>query len=94
MNKYEVLLRLWEWLDDVFVIPEIQMQENDINLPSWSPWASSIVLVKKKNGMLRFSVDYRSLNSYSDSLATSGQARFFSTLDLASGYHLLRQKIR
>ena len=35
------------------------MQERDIIQPSNSPWASPIVMVKKKNGTFQFCVDYR-----------------------------------
>ena len=65
--------------------------------PSNSPWASAIVLVRKKYGRLRFCIDLRRLNNrtvkdaYSlpkiesilDSLIG---ARVFSTLDLKAGY--------
>ena len=39
-----------------------QMQENGVIQPSSSPWASPIVLVRKKNGTMCFCVDYRKLN--------------------------------
>jgi len=66
--------------------------------PSQSEWASNIVIVKKKDGTLRFCVDYRQLNertvkdSYplpriDDCLDCLGGAQWFSTMDLRSDYH-------
>ncbi|CAJ0648430.1 9416_t:CDS:2, partial [Entrophospora sp. SA101] len=81
-----------------FIKEEIQqMLENGIIRESTSSWASPIVVVKKKNNKLRFCVDYRKLNAYTeqdkyplpliadifDSLEGS---KYFSSLDLASGY--------
>ena len=74
------------------------MQKHGIVEPAASPWASNIVLVKKKDGTLRFCVDYRRLNSVTkqDSYplplidnclnALSGSS-WYSTLDLRSGYY-------
>jgi len=36
-----------------------EMEKHGIVDPADSPWASNVVLVKKKDGSLRFSVDYR-----------------------------------
>ena len=74
-----------------------EMLENNIIQPSFSPWSSRIVLVKKKDGKLRFCIDYRGLNSITkkdvyplpridDSLAMLQKGKFFTTLDLYAGY--------
>ena len=65
--------------------------------PSNSPWASAIVLVRKKDGRLRFCIDLRRSNNRtvkdtynlpkSESILDSlFEAKIFSTLDLKAGY--------
>ena len=64
---------------------------------SCSPWASAIVLVRKKNGKLRFCLDLRKLNSKTlkdsyalprieQTLESLAASMVYSTLDLTSGY--------
>ena len=72
------------------------LKENVIK-PSTSPWASCIVMVKKKDGSNRFCVDYRKLNDstikdayplprVAKSLDQLSGSQWFSCLDLNSGY--------
>ena len=74
-----------------------KLMDRGIIEPSDSPRASDVVLVYKKDGTKRFCVDYRGLNSVTikdaypvpridDSLDAVSGARWFSTLDLSSGY--------
>ena len=78
-----------------------RMLEEKIIEPSKSPWASPVVLISKKDGSVRFCIDYRKLNLLTtkdvyplpridDSLAALSGGKFFSTLDLTSGYHQIR----
>lgn len=65
--------------------------------PSNGPWASPVVLVTKKDGTVRFCLDYRKINDVTvkdsqplpridDSLDALSGSKWFSTLDLKSGY--------
>ena len=78
-----------------------KMQDTGVIEPSSNPWSSPVVMVRKKDGTLRFCVDYRELNKVTkkdtyplphvdDLLDEIGDARYFSTLDLASGYWQIR----
>ena len=40
-----------------------EMRENGICRPSKPPWGSDVVLVRTKEGRMRFVIDYRQLNS-------------------------------
>ena len=75
-----------------------EMERHGIIEPTASPWASNVVLVRKKVGSLRFCVDYRRLNAitYKDSypsplidncLNALAGSSWFSTLELHSGYY-------
>ncbi|KAD6794787.1 hypothetical protein E3N88_05683 [Mikania micrantha] len=69
--------------------------------PSVSPWGAPVLFVKKKDGSMRLCIDYRELNKITirnryplpriDDLFDQLQgAKFFSKIDLRSGYHQLK----
>ena len=74
-----------------------EMLKNNIIRPSCSPWGSRVILITKKDGGVRFAVDYRALNSITrkdsypfpdingllDKLHGSG---VFTTMDGAAAY--------
>jgi len=75
-----------------------EMEKQGVIQPCQSDWASNIVLVKKKDGSVRFCVDYRKLNSLTTKdayplpridtcLDTLSGAAWYSTFDLRSGFH-------
>lgn len=74
-----------------------ELKAQDLIEDSTSPWASPVVMVKKKDGTYRFCVDFRKLNSVTitdahplprvdDSLDALSGSQFFSTMDMSSGY--------
>ena len=73
------------------------MLASDVIRPSNSPWASPVVMVRKKDGSLRFCIDFRQLNATTvkdahplpridDLLDALHRALWFSALDFKSGY--------
>ncbi len=74
-----------------------KMLDRGVIEPCQSSWASPVVFVPKKDGTTRFCVDYRKLNDVTrrdayplpridDTLDALRTLRYFSTLDLYSGY--------
>lgn len=69
--------------------------------PSTSPWGAPVLFVSKKDGSIRMCVDYRALNEVTvknsyplprldDIFDQLRHAKYFSKIDLRSGYHQIR----
>ena len=73
------------------------MLRQGVIIPSTSPWSSPVCMVTKKDGTIRFCIDYRKLNGLTkknsyplpridETLDSLGGNKWFCTLDLQSGY--------
>jgi hypothetical protein len=80
-----------------------ELQQKGYIRPSSSPWGAPVLFITKKDGSMRMCIYYRSLNEVTiknkyplpriDDLFDQLQgAKYFSKIDLRSGYHQLRIK--
>jgi hypothetical protein len=81
-----------------FIKEEIErLKRQGLIVPSHSPWTSPALVVGKANGKMRLVIDYRQLNKVtkpdayplpkiSDMLDALAHSKYFSTLDLTSGF--------
>ena len=65
--------------------------------PSQSPWCNAVVFIRKKDGSLRFCIDFRKLNEWTkkdayplphmqEQMESMVRACHFSCIDLKSGF--------
>ncbi|GET58613.1 retroviral-like aspartic protease 1 [Rhizophagus irregularis DAOM 181602=DAOM 197198] len=80
-----------------------KMLKEEIIQESCSPWSSPVVIVNKKTGDKRFCIDFRKINQMTitdayplpridDLLEKFRVAKWFTTIDLASGYWQIEMK--
>ena len=80
-----------------------ELIESGFIRPSKAPYGAPVLFQKKRDGSLRMCIDYRALNKITiknryplpliaDSFDQLSQARYFSKLDLRSGYYQVRIK--
>ena len=86
-----------------FIDEEVQhMLDANIIEPANSEWASNVVLAKKKDGSLRFAIDYRNVNHLTkfdtyplpridDCIDALNGSSWFSTIDLRCGFWQVAQ---
>ncbi|GJQ98606.1 putative reverse transcriptase domain-containing protein [Tanacetum coccineum] len=78
-----------------------ELQDKGFIRPSHSPWGAPVLFVKKKDGSFCMCIDYHELNKLTiknryplpridDLFGQLQGARYFSKIDLRSGYHQLR----
>ncbi|GJX78546.1 putative reverse transcriptase domain-containing protein [Tanacetum coccineum] len=78
-----------------------ELQDKGFIRPSHSSWGAPVLFVKKKDGLLHMCIDYRELNKLTiknrypllrivDLFDQLHGSRYFSKIDLRSGYHQLR----
>ena len=93
-KPYSLAIKHHEWVKE----ESGKLLEAGVIRESHSSWSAPIVVVPKGDGGKRMCVDYRAWNAISrkyilpmpridDILAKLGKAKFFTTLDLRSGYH-------
>jgi hypothetical protein len=81
-----------------------ELQEKGYIKPSSLPWGSPVLFVKKKDGILRMCIDYRFLNEVTiknkyplpridDLFDQLKDAKYFSKIDLRSGYYQLKIRL-
>src|ERR1041384_8712211 len=98
-NAYRILPKENEFIDSEIK----EMLKQNLIQPSTSPWSFPVVVVKKKNGKFRFCVNYKPLNDVTkkdnyplpridEILDSLKDAKWFTTLDLASGYWQIKIK--
>ena len=93
-KPYALVLKHYDWIRD-----EIdKLLEAGVIRESYSSWSVPIVVVPKGDGGKRQCMDYRALNAITrtyvwpmprvkDIFAKLGKAKFFTMLDLRSGYY-------
>ena len=89
----------------IYLIEEAIKKNLELGLirPSSSPYASSVVMVKNKDGTLRMCIDFRSLNKkkvkniypiprIDELMDELHGAKFFSKIELRSGYPQIQMR--